>query len=65
MVFGLNVYLDGEKITDSVIDLFTNGEKSNVTMRNIFGLGWEPDFMKGLGVLSCPYHLIPNAKDAR
>jgi 6-phospho-beta-glucosidase len=56
MVFGLNVYLDGEKVTDRVIDLITSGEKSNVTMRNIVDLGWEPDFVKGLGVLPCPYH---------
>jgi len=56
MVFGLNVYLDGEKITDRVIDLITSGEKSNVTMRNIVDLGWEPEFIKGLGVLPCPYH---------
>jgi 6-phospho-beta-glucosidase len=56
MVFGLNVYLDGEKVTDRVIDLITSGEKSNVTMRNIIDLGWEPEFIKGLGVLPCPYH---------
>ncbi|MBN2910307.1 6-phospho-beta-glucosidase [Polycladomyces sp. WAk] len=56
MVFGLNVYLDGEKITDRVIDLITSGEKSNVTMQNIVDLGWEPEFIKGLGVLPCPYH---------
>jgi 6-phospho-beta-glucosidase len=39
-----------------VIDLITSGEKSNITMRNIVDLGWEPDFIKGLGVLPCPYH---------
>ncbi|MDN4594311.1 6-phospho-beta-glucosidase [Polycladomyces subterraneus] len=56
MVFGLNVYLDGEKITDRVIDLITSGEKSNFTVRNIKEVGWEPDFIKGLGILPCPYH---------
>nr|WP_244535724.1 hypothetical protein [Lentibacillus halodurans] len=27
-------------------------------MNNIANLGWEKEFMKGLGVLSCPYHVI-------
>jgi 6-phospho-beta-glucosidase len=56
MVFGLNVYLDGEKITDQVLDRITSGDRSGVTMRNIVDLGWEPDFIKGLRLLPCPYH---------
>jgi 6-phospho-beta-glucosidase len=56
MVFGLNVYLDGINITESFIDKLTSGEKSGMTMQNIVDLGWEPDFLKGLKVLPCPYH---------
>jgi 6-phospho-beta-glucosidase len=56
MVFGLNVYLDGNNITESFIDKLTSGEKSGMTMQNIVDLGWEPDFLKGLKVLPCPYH---------
>src|SRR5690606_39797351 len=56
IVFGLNVYLDGEKITDQVLERITSGDRSGVTMRNIVDLGWEPDFIKGLRLLPCPYH---------
>ncbi|WP_425457194.1 6-phospho-beta-glucosidase [Aquibacillus sediminis] len=54
MVFGLEVYLDGEKITAQVIDKLSSGE--SYTMKNIVDQGWEPDFIKGLKVLPCPYH---------
>jgi 6-phospho-beta-glucosidase len=55
MVFGLNVYLDGESILDEVIDKLSSPEKG-ITMKNIADLGWEPDFIKALRVLPCPYH---------
>jgi 6-phospho-beta-glucosidase len=56
MVFGLNVYLDGNNIMDQLIDRLTNSDKAGMTMRNIADLGWEPDFLKGLKLLPCPYH---------
>ncbi len=56
MVFGLNVYLDGKNVTETVLDKLTSKEKSGVTMKNIVDLGWEPEFIKGLKVLPCPYH---------
>lgn len=56
MVFGLHVYLDGKNITDRLLEQLTSGEKSGVTMENIVDLGWEPDFIKGLRLLPCPYH---------
>ncbi|MDR6226747.1 6-phospho-beta-glucosidase [Desmospora profundinema] len=56
MVFGLNVYLDGENITEKLIQQFLSGEKSGVTMENIVDLGWEPAFIEGLKILPCPYH---------
>ncbi|QKI80899.1 6-phospho-beta-glucosidase [Kroppenstedtia eburnea] len=56
MVFGLHVYLDGRNITDRLLEQLTSGEKSGVTMENIVDLGWEPDFIKGLRLLPCPYH---------
>lgn len=56
MVFGLNVYLDGEKVTDQVMDRMSSPDQSGITMRNILDLGWEKDFIKALGVLPCPYH---------
>src|SRR5699024_10540222 len=54
MVYGLNVYLDGNNITEDVLDKLVSGE--GLTMKNIVDLGWEQDFIKGLGALPCPYH---------
>ncbi|WP_153463824.1 6-phospho-beta-glucosidase [Sediminibacillus terrae] len=54
MVFGLRVYLDGEEVTSQVLDKLTSGE--SMTMKNIVDLGWEPEFIRALKVLPCPYH---------
>lgn len=55
MVFGLNVYLDGVSILDSVIEKMTD-PSNEMTMKNISGLAWEPDFIRALGVIPCGYH---------
>ena len=55
MVFGLNVYLDGVSILDSVIERMTD-PNNEMTMKNISGLAWEPDFIRALGVIPCGYH---------
>ncbi|MET3696337.1 6-phospho-beta-glucosidase [Bacillus oleivorans] len=55
MVYGLRVYKDGVDITDQVLEELTNPTNS-VSMKNIVNLGWEPDFIKALKVLPCPYH---------
>lgn len=54
LVYGLNVYLDGRKVTGQVIDALANG--SSMTMRNIRDLAWDPEFIRSLGMLPCPYH---------
>jgi len=51
----LAVYVDGENVISQVIDKLT-GEQSGITMQNILDLGWEPNFIKALGLLPCPYH---------
>lgn len=56
MVFGVNIYVDGNNMTEELIDRLTSGEASGLTMRNIVDLGWEPGFLKGLKILPCPYH---------
>jgi len=55
MVYGTDVYVDGENVTDQVIEKLC-GEQSGITMQNILDLGWEKDFIKALGILPCPYH---------
>ena len=55
MVYGLDVYLDGVSIMDQVLDELGN-PNSQWSMRNIEAKNWEPSFVKGLGVIPCPYH---------
>src|SRR5690625_562175 len=56
MIYGLNVYLDGEIYTEQYIEKLTSGEHSSGTMRNIVDLKWEPDFIKAFHAIPCPYH---------
>jgi 6-phospho-beta-glucosidase len=55
MVFGLNVYLDGENVTERVLEDMALG-KSASKVNNIMDIKWEPDFIRALGVVPCPYH---------
>lgn len=55
MVFGLNVYLDGVSILDEVIEKMSNPDHA-ISMKNIAALGWEPDFLRALNAVPCPYH---------
>ncbi|RKL67102.1 6-phospho-beta-glucosidase [Salipaludibacillus neizhouensis] len=55
MIYGLNIYLDGKSVTETVIEKITSGD-SSITMQNISDLGWEPGFLKALNILPCPYH---------
>ncbi|WP_209124129.1 6-phospho-beta-glucosidase [Alkalihalobacillus sp. BA299] len=56
MVYGLDVYVDGVSVKDEVIEKLTNPENSSF-VKNIEGIGWEPEFIQALGVLLCPYHM--------
>ncbi|CEH33019.1 6-phospho-beta-glucosidase [Romboutsia lituseburensis] len=53
MVYGLNVCLDGEDVTEEAIEKFTN---SKITMQNIKAIDFNAEFIKALGVIPCPYH---------
>ncbi|WP_079708700.1 6-phospho-beta-glucosidase [Paraliobacillus ryukyuensis] len=55
MVFGLDVYVDGVSVRNKVINLLTDPENTSF-VKNIEGQGWEPAFIRSLGVLTCPYH---------
>ncbi|WP_026565026.1 6-phospho-beta-glucosidase [Bacillus sp. UNC41MFS5] len=55
MVFGLNVYLDGVSVIGDVIEKMADPENS-ITMKNIKAIDWEPDFLRGLNAIPCPYH---------
>lgn len=53
MVYGLNVALDGEDVTDEAIYKFVH---SKLTMQNIKAIEFNADFVKNLGLVPCPYH---------
>ncbi|PLR67676.1 6-phospho-beta-glucosidase [Bacillus sp. UMB0893] len=55
MVFGLRVYLDGKDKTADIIDKLI-AEDKQMSMQNIASLEWEPQFLKALQVIPCPYH---------
>lgn len=56
MIYGLNIYLDGEVYTNQYIEKLISGEKSSGTMQNIVDLKWEAKFIKSLKAIPCPYH---------
>lgn len=54
LVWGTNVYLDGEDITEKLIGMYESGR--SLSMKNIPELPWDPEFIKSLGMYPCPYH---------
>lgn len=55
MVFGKEIYLDGENVTDKVIDSLAEGKLGSI-VKNIKDLNWNPEFIKALRMMPCPYH---------
>lgn len=54
LIWGKDVYLDGEKVTERVLQYLCDGE--SMTMKNIPDLKMDADFLKSLGMIPCPYH---------
>src|SRR5690625_3315671 len=50
MIYGLDVYLDGKSIKEEIFRKITDQESSSF-VKNINGLGWEPEFIKELDAL--------------
>lgn len=55
MVYGKEIYLDGENVTDKVIDSIAQGKLGSI-VKNVKDFGWDADFIKALGMMPCPYH---------
>lgn len=55
MVYGLDTFLDGVSVQDQVVEAMANPDNA-MTMKNISGIAWEPDFIRGLGIIPCGYH---------
>lgn len=56
MVYGLDVFVDGESVKEKVFTLLTDSNNTSF-VKNIPGYGWEPQFLKALNALPCPYHM--------
>ncbi len=55
MVFGKEVYVDGVRVTDKLINLLADGNIEQI-VKNISDFTWDKDFIKALGMMPCPYH---------
>jgi len=55
MVFGKEIYVDGKPFMKEFIEKYTDANVVT-TMKNIKDFKWEPDFIRGIGVIPCPYH---------
>ena len=56
LVQGLDVFLDGRRITDRVLEYYYDPDKNIESVRNVAFKHYEKDFILGLGVIPCPYH---------
>ncbi|API92145.1 MULTISPECIES: 6-phospho-beta-glucosidase [unclassified Virgibacillus] len=56
MVYGLDIYLDGVSVKELVMEKLTDPENSSF-VKNIDGMGWEPEFIRALNAITCPYHM--------
>lgn len=56
LVHGLDVFLDGERITGQVLEYYYDPAKNIESVRNVGFKHFEKDFIRGLGVIPCPYH---------
>jgi len=54
LVWVHKAWLNGEDVTDTVIEKV--GDGANFSMKNIFEEPWDPDFLRALGAIPCPYH---------
>ncbi len=54
MIYGKDVYLDNEIVTDRVIKLLCDG--ANINMKNTPDLNWDVELLRSLKLIPCPYH---------
>lgn len=55
MVFAKRIYLDGQDVTGKVMSLMTTEAGNTVSLKNIEDLGWQPEFLKKLGMVPIGY----------
>ncbi|WP_297437821.1 6-phospho-beta-glucosidase [uncultured Clostridium sp.] len=55
MVFGTKVEVDGVDRTHDLIEALARGEIGQI-VRNISDFSWTAEFIRGIGIMPCPYH---------
>ncbi|MGL4763370.1 MAG: 6-phospho-beta-glucosidase [Sarcina sp.] len=55
MVYGINMYVDGNDVTKEVIGGLADGKLGQI-VKNVSDFDWDAEFIKALGVMPCPYH---------
>ncbi|MCL2827314.1 MAG: 6-phospho-beta-glucosidase [Oscillospiraceae bacterium] len=54
-IFATDIFLDGASVFDQVLNAYIDN-KDNASMRNIDGIEYSADLIKGLNAIPCPYH---------
>lgn len=55
MVYGFNIWIDGENKTQEVMNKYIENSQS-VNMKNITAMEWDSEFIKSFKLMPCPYH---------
>lgn len=55
MVYGLDIYVDGESVMEEVVAKLSDPNNSSF-VKNIQGHEWAPEFIGSIGAIICPYH---------
>lgn len=55
MVFAKRIFHKGEDVTKKVLDIMTQEADDKVSLKNIADLGWEPEFLRTLGMIPIGY----------
>ena len=63
MSYGMQVFLDGEDVTEKTIKIFTEKEMEGV--KNINSIKYEPEFIRALGVIPSFYHSYYYKQDTK
>ncbi|KLV02245.1 diacetylchitobiose-6-phosphate hydrolase [Photobacterium aquae] len=54
LLWAHRAWIDGKDVTDEVLQKV--GDGATYTMKNISEEPWDPEFLKALGAIPCPYH---------
>lgn len=55
MVYGFNIWIDGENKTQEVMNKYIENSQS-INMKNITAMEWDSEFIKSFKLMPCPYH---------